>query len=179
MIFLSFITRPVLNTIGFGALASWVTVKEALVEARMGSLFGHRMTYIDEYLKAWLYATEIENRIIGALWKEEHVCRAHLVKAFRREEPGAIPRLVLLMVVQGGGSVLQSSELGIELQKVVGRDFPIAQLQRGPSYFAHDLCLWYLKNQNDYPRFMWLDRWLKSDFANRTMIPAYEQMQRD
>jgi hypothetical protein len=178
MIFLSFITRPALNALGYGPLASWVTVKEALVVARMAAPFGRPMAYVDEYLNAWLYATRVENRIIGALSKEEHDCQSHLAKALRRGDLGAIPRLVLLMVVQVGGSVSASSDLGIELRKVLGTDFPLSKLDDGPSYFASDLCLWYLKHRDQYPAFVLMDEWLKSEFATQTVIPGYENMVR-
>ena len=132
---------------------------------------------VDSYLEKWDRFAQGENQLVPELRESEAGFEAALARLLLAGDKRAPARMVFYPVVQVGGSIPISSELGKACSAVLGPDFPVTTGEEGEHiYFGGDLFLWWEANRAKYESFPLFDEWSKRDFAQTVVIPMFRSV---
>lgn len=130
---------------------------------------------VDQYLQTFDRLAEGDESQVPQIKAAWPGAQAQLVGALRARDPRAPSRLVLLMLLQIGGSVPIESEMGRAWREYVGIDFPVHDTGPTPVYFVSDFYFWWTENRSEKHDVPLLAQWVERDFAKESVLPMYRR----
>lgn len=132
---------------------------------------------VDDYLLKWDQFACGDNDLGPYLNENYPSFEASLTRLINTRDRRAASRLVFYVVVQVGGSIGVDTALGKAAIELVGPDFPIHSSEEdGDVLFAPNLYDWWVKSRGQYESFSLFDEWSKREFAQTTVIPMYQSL---
>jgi hypothetical protein len=130
---------------------------------------------VDQYLQTFDRFAEGDESLVPQMKAAWPGAQAQLVGALRARDPRAPSRLVLLMLLQIGGSVPIESDIGRAWREYVGIDFPVHDTKSAPVYFVSDFYFWWTENRSEKHDIPLLAQWVERDFAKESVLPMYRR----
>jgi len=132
-------------------------------------------SFIDSYLIRWDRFAQGDTRLVPYIRNNKSAFE-HALSSLLREKPseGAV-RAAFYAMVQVGGFIDVTSELGVALTQTLGARVRTCNPKDGvEAIFAGDLYEWFNAERGSLPSFPPLEDWLSRDFAQTVAIPMYK-----
>jgi hypothetical protein len=132
--------------------------------------------FIDGYLENWDQFAKGDNALIPLIKQERPQFEQQLAAALAANDRRAEARFVFYAVVQVGGFIPLSSQLGQAFHDQIGGAVPIFKSEKdgSQSYFAGDLYYWWEAHKSEFEPFPLYEKWRQGKFAQTVAIKLYE-----